>query len=48
MSTIAIAQTAALAAALPDHADGGVPLALRYPTAGGGFPAQALVAWTTR
>jgi hypothetical protein len=46
MSTIAIAPPA-LAAALPAHADGGTPVPLRYPTAGG-FPAGALVAWSAR
>ena len=48
MSTIATAPTAALAAVLPDHDDGGAPVALRYPTAGGGFPPQALAGWTAQ
>jgi hypothetical protein len=45
MSTIALAPPAPLTAALPAHADGGVPVPLRYPTAGG-FPVQALATWT--
>ncbi len=45
MSTIAIAPT--LAATLPAHADGGEPVALRYPTPGG-FPVQAFATWTAR
>ncbi len=45
MSTIALAPPASLPAALPAHADGGVPVPLRYPTAGG-FPVQALATWT--
>jgi hypothetical protein len=45
MSTIALAP--ALAAALPAHADGGEPVAPRYPTTGG-FPVQALATWTAR
>ena len=48
MSTTAPAPTPALAAALPDHADCGEPVAPRYPTAGGGFPPQALAGWTAQ
>ncbi len=47
MSTIAIASAGTLAATLPAHADGGEPLAPRYPTPGG-FPVQALATWTPR